>query len=106
MHFEHLNDIDPEGTFDCRSLDALLNVVLSRTERVLSKTPRVGQQLLPLMNGLFRAFSITHKSIRSLMRTIGDPQALTSDGVSLAREQIEKVFTISLLLEEDRKSVV
>lgn len=101
--FEHKTDIDPDGTFSCQEMDVLLRKTVLRSDECLKHSVAFGPVSTELVRSLIQAFLLTHKSIRELMKTIGDTQSLVSDGMSLVREQVEKVFSVCLLLEEPEK---
>lgn len=49
---------------------------------------------------MLRQFLGTHKSIRLLMKNRQENPAAMADAMSLAREQVEKVYAVALLLED------
>jgi hypothetical protein len=53
-----------------------------------------------LTETLFQSFLTTHKSIRLLLREAQTDPDYASDAMSLVREQVEKVFVIALILDD------
>jgi hypothetical protein len=60
----------------------------------------LGASFRHLLADQLRQFLSTHRSIRLLMKQRGRDVAAVSDAMSLAREQIEKVYVVALLLED------
>ncbi len=74
----------------------------------LKKQCSYNRELLALLDAQLTLFKLTHKSLRILLGFAYRKKnyAIVADAVSLAREQVEKVFNITLLLDNPNKWVI
>lgn len=99
MTYYHTEDIVETKEFDANDLDKMklcVNRIIGsfyKLEKTHSLTFR------SLMEEFFKAFLSTHKTIRLLLREAHTDLDFASDAKSLVREQVEKVFLITLMLD-------
>ncbi|MCH8274210.1 MAG: hypothetical protein IH851_05420 [Armatimonadetes bacterium] len=96
------SDIDPDAEYDVNKLDGQVTIAIRRTESAVRETPD-DFGCHEALAELLCAFLTTHRAIRSLIKTIDTPDSQLGDALSLVREQIEKVFIVSLLLDDPEK---
>lgn len=104
--FHHTEDIDRSSTSDVDTLDEQMRLMVNRTVRALDKLPRHDTTFGSLTETIFRTFISTHKSIRLLLKEAGAEPDYAPDAMSLVREQVEKVFVITLLLDDPQKWIL
>ncbi len=104
MFYRQKEDIDPEQSFDAVDLDVLLRNVVNRCSIELRSAQSL-DEARNLIADLLQAFRVTHRSIRLLVGQYEKEMELGSDALSLAREQIEKIFVLTLLLDDPKKWV-
>ena len=97
------DDIDPQGKVNLLDLDAQQRTAVHRVALALDDTNEPNVATATLLAEILRTFLATHSSIRFLLSKRDDQPELGADAVSLAREQIEKVFLVSLLIREWEK---
>lgn len=101
MSHEQLSKgIDHEATMDAEEIDDLVTRVVHPLAIAYERSEDLGATFRHLMADELRQFLGTHKSIRLLMKSREENPSALADAMSLAREQIEKVFAVVLLLEE------
>src|SRR5580704_8136774 len=94
-------DIDEAGAIDVEDLDVPMIRVVNDVEYALTKQRDVLLELRTLGSDILQLFVTTHKSMRSLIQQ-GDP-LLANDALSLCREQVEKLFVLTLVAQEPEK---
>lgn len=104
MTYYHIEDITETKEFDANELDAKMKLCINRiiaSFHTLEKTHSL--TFRSLMEEFFKAFLSTHKTIRLLLSKAQDDSDYASDAKSLVREQVEKVFVVSLMLDDPDK---
>ncbi len=94
-------DIDvnsSKASFDCHVVDRKIKKMLLRADRALGGGA-VSAEECAFIEAMIPLFRQTHLSIRKLCRSGFQFDGLVGDAMSLAREQIEKLFAIQLVLE-------
>ncbi|QIN84639.1 hypothetical protein GBA63_19770 [Rubrobacter tropicus] len=99
-HYAHARDIDPGDAIDAEEVDDLVARVVNPLALSFEHSADLGATFGALMADMLRQFLGTHQSIRMLMRSRGENPPAMADAMSLAREQIEKVYVVALLLED------
>jgi hypothetical protein len=101
-YFTHTaeSDIDVERVLDAEGFDDRLARVVHPLAIAYERSGDLGSTFRHLMALMLRQFLGTHKSIRLLMKNHRDNPGGMADAMSLAREQVEKVYTVALLLED------
>jgi hypothetical protein len=105
MFYEHLEDIDPNIDISAAELDILLRNAINRCSIELRTVTVLSSEAKNLLADLLLAFGITHRSIRLLIDQYETAMELSSDAMSLAREQVEKIFVLALLADDPAKWV-
>lgn len=93
-------DIDLGRVLDAEGFDDRLARVVHPLAIAFERSGDLGSTFRHLMELMLRQFLGTHKSIRLLMKYRQENPAGMADAMSLAREQVEKAFTVILLLED------
>ena len=102
-HYSHTRDINPENTIDATKVDDQVKRVVNPLALAFERSEDLGDSFRALMADMLRQFLGTHESIRLVMKNReANPQGM-ADAMSLAREQIEKIYVVALLLEEPEK---
>ncbi len=96
-------DIDLEKALDAENFDDRLTRVVHPLALAFEGSEDLGSSFRHLVAGMLRQFLWTHKSIRLLMKNREENPAGMADAMSLAREQVEKVYTVALLLEDPER---
>lgn len=100
MIHKHTEDIDLSTNYTREEADAKLLPAVNLTIRDLEKHPTPDANFRQLCVDQLKVFLSTYRSIALLLgQQEGDP-LLGADALSLGREQIEKVFAVSLLCED------
>lgn len=97
--YRHAEDIDVEDSFDAEELDDKVERLVHPLALAFERSEDLGASFRHLLADQLRQFLDTHRSIRLLMKQRGQNSAAVSDAMSLAREQIEKVYVVAMLLE-------
>lgn len=92
-----VEDIDLSRSVSLLDLDSQLEAVVNRVALALDHQRQPNTTTATLLADILRTFLGTHNSIRLLISRRETAPTLSSDAVSLVREQIEKVFLVSLL---------
>ncbi|MGI8909529.1 MAG: DUF5677 domain-containing protein [Rubrobacteraceae bacterium] len=100
MVYRHTKDINPDDTLDAKNVDDQVTRVVEPLAIAFERSSNLDNLFRHLVADQLRQFLSTHKSIRLLVSNRGENLARLADAMSLAREQIEKVFVIALLLED------
>lgn len=106
MTYYHAEDIEGSGTkeFNANELDEKMNLCVNRIIASFNKLEKThSPTFISLIEEFFKAFLSTHKTIRLLLRESHKDSDFASDAKSLVREQVEKVFVISLILDDPDK---
>lgn len=98
--YRHDEDIDVEDSFDAEKLDDKVERLVHPLALAFERSGDLGASFGQLVADQLRQFLDTHRSIRLLMKQRGQYSAAVSDAMSLAREQIEKVYVVAMLLED------
>lgn len=101
--FEHSEDIDIDRSVNVHVLDDQMTAVLHRVADNLEESNLLSRSPRQLMSDILRSFIDTHKSIRSLLSHRDVNISLAADAASLVREQVEKVFMVTLLADDPDK---
>ncbi len=97
--YRHFEDIDTEYSLDAEEVDDEVERLVHPLALAFERSEDLGASFGHLLADQLRQFLDTHRSIRLLMKQRGRDLAAASDAMSLAREQIEKVYVVALLLE-------
>lgn len=100
--YRHKVDIDPEDSIDAEEVDDQAARLVHPLALAYEGADDIDVSFGQLVADQLRLFLGTHRSIRLLMKQRSKEAAALSDAMSLAREQIEKVFVVALLLEDPR----
>lgn len=103
---DDIPDIETSGVH-IKKLDAAMASVVENVRFALIKPSNLkshskdDKELVQLLQDLLLVFLTTHESIRVLLRRAyrRGEYPVVADAVSLVREQVEKIFTIALLLQ-------
>jgi len=99
-HYAHTQDIDPAESIDAVQVDDQVKRVVNPLALGFEGSGDLGASFRALMADMLRQFLGTHESIRLAMKNReANPRGM-ADAMSLAREQIEKVYVVALLLED------
>lgn len=101
--YRHDEDIDTEDSLDAEEVDDKVERLVHPLAIAFERSEGLDASFGQLVADQLRQFLYTHRSIRLLMKQQGQGSASVSDAMSLAREQIEKVYVIALLLEAPRE---
>ena len=99
MKYQHTEDINKTRKFSVVSLDPQIKIVINRTANALEKLSIWNVSDRHILADIFRVFLVTHRAIRMLLSTKEKEVATSIEAMSLAREQVESLFTICLLLD-------
>ena len=94
------DDIDVEEGLDAEEFDDRLARAVNPLALAFERSEDLGSSFRHLMAEMLRQFLGTHKSVRLLMKNRKENPASMADAMSLAREQVEKVYAVALLLED------
>ncbi|MDP9478439.1 MAG: hypothetical protein M3R38_22620 [Actinomycetota bacterium] len=97
--YRHDEDIDTEYSVGAEELDDKVELLVQPLALAFERSEDLGASFRHLMADQLRQFLDTHRSIRLLTKQRGRDLAAASDAMSLAREQIEKVYVVAMLLE-------
>ena len=98
-HYTHTQDIHLTDSIDGVKVDDQQARVLNPLAIRFERSEDLGASFRALMADMLRQFLSTHESIRVLMKNRkANPRGM-ADAMSLAREQLEKVYVVALLLE-------
>ena len=100
MVYKHTEDINPDDILDAKDVDDQVIRVVEPLALAFERSSNLDNLFRHLVADQLRQFLSTHKSVRLLVSNRGENLAGLADAMSLAREQIEKVFVIILLLED------
>lgn len=103
MVFKHTEDIDIHKKVSAEKLDKLLKIVINRTSNALLDSTYSTPETRSLLAAYLQTFFSTHRSIRVLIGRYEKEFELGMDAKSLAREQVEKIFAISLIISDPQK---
>ncbi|HVT15276.1 MAG TPA: hypothetical protein VHQ90_03710 [Thermoanaerobaculia bacterium] len=95
-----LEDIDTSRKVDLLNLDNQQRTVVNRVALALEDANDPNLTTAALLADILRTFLGTHTSVRLLLAEWDRRPVVAADAVSLVREQIEKVFLVSLLLSD------
>lgn len=101
--YAHSRDIDVEDAIDAGEVDDRVARVVNPLAVAFGGSNDLTLSFRSLMKDMLGQFLGTHKSIRLLMKNREENPSGMADAMSLAREQIEKVFVVALLLEEPER---
>lgn len=104
-YFTHTaeTDIDVLRELDTNGFDDRLARLVHPLALAFARSEDLGSTFRHLMAEQLRQFLSTHKSVRLLMGSWKEEPAGMADAMSLAREQVEKVYTVCLLLEHPER---
>jgi hypothetical protein len=104
MTYHHTDDIDRTKEFDANKLDEKMKLCINRIIGSFNKLEKTHDPtFLSLMEEFFKTFLSTHKTIRLLIKEAHKDLDYASDTTSLVREQVEKVFVVTLILDNPSK---
>jgi hypothetical protein len=98
-HYSHTRDIDPEDSIDPMKVDDQVKRVVYPLALAFEGSDDLGASFRALMADMLRQFIGTHESIRLVMKNRETNPRGMADAMSLAREHIEKIYVVALLLE-------
>ena len=97
------DDIDLRVKVDARDLDRAMERLIADTEFALKKQRTLSPELKTLGSDMLAVFMTTHQSMRLLCKQDKRLPLLAADAASLSREQVEKLYTLALIIEEPKK---
>jgi hypothetical protein len=100
-----LEDINSDLEVSLNDLDIQQRTAVNRVALALDAANFPNTTTATLLAEVLRTFLGTHTSIRLLLAERDKRPVVAADAVSLVREQIEKVFLVSLLLSDWQKYV-
>jgi hypothetical protein len=100
MIYRYAEDLDLSLDYTREEADAKLLPAVNLTIRDLKKHHNLDVNFRQLCIDQLKVFLSTYHSIALLLHQYEDDPLLGADALSLGREQIEKVFAISLLCED------
>ena len=103
VHFVHTRDINVEEVIDGVEMDDRVARVVNPLALAFERSADLSATFRALMKEMLKQFLGTHKSIRLLMKNREENPSGMADAMSLAREQIEKVYVVALLLEDPER---
>lgn len=104
MTYYHTEDITETKEFDANELDTKMKLCVNRIIASFYKLEKTHSLTFrSLMDEFFKAFLSTHKTIRLLLKEADKDLDFASDAKSLVREQVEKVFVTTLMLDDPDK---
>lgn len=103
MSYKLKSDIEPSNKVDVNTLDEQMRLVVNRITAGFNRLEDHNPTFRSLTETLFQSFLTTHKSIRLLLKEATSDFNYAPDAMSLVREQIEKVFVISLILDDPER---
>lgn len=96
-------DIDVEETLHSKEFDDRLTRVVNPLALAFERSEDLGSSFRHLVADMLRQFLGTHESIRLLLENREKSPTGMADAMSLAREKVEKVYAVALLLEGPEK---
>jgi hypothetical protein len=105
----HARDIDVDKAVNVNEVDDLVAGVvrpLAIGYEHAAQRKEIGATFGSLLAGQLQRFLQTHRSIRLLMGNREENFAGLSDAMSLAREQVERIYIVTLLLENPKQWTV
>ena len=96
-------DIDEGGEINAHEVNSLMYSVIEDFAYALNHQSKPFRESPSLLTSLLRVFITTHKSMLLLMDVRVTDPLMAADAVSLVREQVEKIYVISLLVHDSRK---
>jgi hypothetical protein len=97
--YEREADIDVDEVLDSREFDDRLARVVNPLAVAFERSEDLGSSFRHLVADMLRQFLGTHESIRLLLENREKSPTGMADAMSLAPEQVEKVYAVALLLE-------
>jgi len=98
--YKHADDIDLSKAYRRDEADEVMLRAANLTISGLEDDGNLDDNFRPLSVDLLKVFLSTHRSICLLLAQEEDDPYLGADALSLAREQVEKVFAVALLCED------
>jgi hypothetical protein len=89
--------------FDANELNAQMYEMVEAFVYALGRQAKGSLESAELPQSLLRVFITTHKSMLLLMNRDVDDPLMVADAISLVREQVEKVYVLALLGDDDIK---
>ena len=103
MAYQHQDDIDITGKVNLALLDRSLEVAVNRTCNAVLDSKTLDADLQAFIVSILKQFFSTHKSIRLLLKQKDTDIGMCGDAISLCREQVEKVFVLTLVIDDPAK---
>lgn len=103
MLYKHTDDIDLSKDYNRETADTNLLPAVNLTIRDLEKHSAIDGNFRGVCVGQLKVFLSTYRSILSLLGQERSDPLLGADALSLGREQVEKVFAVSLLCEDPKR---
>jgi hypothetical protein len=103
MTYKHTEDIDAEGSIECSDLNELMSTSIHRIVNSFESLQHSNERFKELIPYLLEAFIHTQTSIIVLLQMKDKNIRTSADAMSLVREQVEKVFVVSLLCDDPDK---
>lgn len=106
MRKQIIDNVDIElPEFDANELNSLMYEMVEAFVYALGhqSNRKTKVESSELLKALLRVFVVTHKSMLLLLhRELSDP-LMAADAISLVREQVEKVYVLSLIVDDEQK---
>ena len=107
--YRHAENINLNHPLEVEKLNSTLQIIVNRSANAFIETGNDDPRFCNLIGDILQTFWSTHKSICILMSHAAADKNLHmgigADAMSLAREQVEKIYLLSLLLEDRDKWV-
>jgi len=101
--YEHQEDIDIDREVSLLDLDAAMRSAVYRVADNVARSKKTDKEPLRLIADILRSFLHTHDSMRLILSKKDQNIKLAPDAASLVREQVEKVFVVTLFVEDPKK---
>jgi len=102
MNYQHTEDINKTRKFSGDSLNPKLKIVINRTANAIERLSIWNSTDRHILADIYRGFWVTHRAIATLLSKKEEDSAISPisiEAMSLAREQVESLFTVCLLLD-------
>lgn len=106
MNYQHTEDIDTTKEFSGKSLNPKLESVINRTADAIERLSIWNSTDRHILAEILRGLWATHRAIVTLLSKKEEYSAISPisiESMSLAREQVESLFTICLLLDNPNR---
>ena len=106
MKYQHTEDIDKTRAFSVKSLNPKVKIVINRTANAIERLSIWNSTDRHILADIFRGLWATHRAIAILLSKKEEYSSISPisiEAMSLAREQVESLFTVCLLLDDPNR---